>query len=414
MKKAKKLLAAALCGCMILLAGCGKTQSGAPAAGQSQAGADGQGNASPVLARPDHNLITGEEAQGAQSVRPVAVTVNILPKGNPQWGISGAKAVVEVLSEGKVPSMMCLFDGLGELPAVGPVGPARDVPLQLALPSDAVLMHIGANAYSYHLLEQYQYPNLDGYHVGVSCYDLDHDRDQQGYPNEFCWYTKNELLRSGMEQHGLPASTDHAASLLEFGDGAAVPARAPSAGQLLLTFAEGWQVQLNYADGVYRKTMGNGEPHIDAANGEQLAFEYVIVLFCPAGVKDDGYTRNYALTQGTGVYLTKGAYLPIQWQKGRPDQPLRLFDLEGKPIQVTPGRSYIGIYGGFSGQSIQVLNGEGELTLPPVPEALPAPPPPPEPTPRPEEPAPAEGGEPAPEEGGEPAPAEGGEPAPEG
>ena len=408
MKQAKKILAAALCSCMLLLAGCGAKTPGSntPAAGHSQSGQTPE--PTPAPARPDHNLLTGAPAQGAHQVRPIAVMVNIQPKGNPQWGISGAPVVIEVLSEGKIPSMMCLFDGLSEIPSIGPVGPARDVPVQLAMASDAILMQIGANAYTNHLLSQCQYPNLDGYHVGVTCYDMDWERDQQGYPNEFCWYTTNQLMRTGLEQFQMPANTDRGASLLEFGDAASVPSSAPAAGQLLLTYAEGWQVQLNYADGVYFKTTGSGEPHLDAANGQQLAFENVVVLFCPAGVKDDDYTRNYALTQGTGVYLTQGVYQPIQWQKGRPDQPLRLFDLEGEPISVTPGRTYIGVYGGFAGQNIQVMNGGGALSLPPVPEALPAPPPPPEPTPRPEAAAPE--GEPGPE--GEPAPAENTEPAP--
>ena len=50
---------------------------------------------------------------------------------------------------------------------------------------------------------------------------------------------------------------------------------------------------------------------MDAGNNEQAAFTNVFVLYASSGVKDDGVTRQYDLTGGTGIYLTK-------WRMGNP------------------------------------------------------------------------------------------------
>ena len=42
----------------------------------------------------------------------------------------------------------------------------------------------------------------------------------------------------------------------------------------------------------------------------------MFVLSCRAGIKDDGYTRDYDLTSGgEGLYLTGGTWQKIRWGK---------------------------------------------------------------------------------------------------
>ena len=391
----KKILAVLLCLMMLLAVGCGEkdaSQSGSGAESQSagsqsaESQPEEQGPAYPV--RADRNLLTGEYDEGAHTVRPVAVMINDLPGAYPHWGISSARVVVEALSEGKYPSMMCLLDNRSEMPQMGPVGPGRDIMWQLAMPADSVLMQIGGNIYAENLLNQYQYQNLDGYYVGVTAFDFDRDRDAAGYPNEYCWYTKQELLNNGMNQYGMDPATDEALPLLEFSGETVVPEGSQPANRLQIGFSPEATVPLYYEDGRYLKDSYNGDLHMDVANDTQLAFENCVVLFCAAGVKDDGYTRDYDLTEGTGVYMTQGTYLPIRWQKGRPEQPVRLFTMEGEPVLVNPGRTYLAVYGGFDGQWIAVQQDDTALELPEVPGTAPAEPDPAESVP--EEAAPEE------------------------
>lgn len=347
------------------------------------------------------DLITGAVCDEGEVMRPVAVMLrNDHLRGYPQWGISGADALVEVISEGKVPSLMALYSHTRDLPRVGPVGEGRDPLLQFALPGNAVVMQIGSNIYASNLLNLYVDQPLDGYYVGVTSYDFDRDRDAAGYRNEHCWYTKESLLQDGLAQYGLSAAGGASPLFAFVADG--MPGRdAAPAARVEVQFSEEYTIVLEYAEGRWHKYDGNWEPHTDADTGEALSFDKVVILQCAAGVKDDGYTRDYDFTQGTGVYLAGSRCVPMQWQKGAPDQPLRLYDMQGQPLSVVPGRTYIAIYGGFAGQALRVLDPEGrEQPLP----AVPAPMPVREPSPAPEpEPAPEEGAEggPAPEEGGE-------------
>ena len=123
--------------------------------------------------------------------------------------------------------------------------------------------------------------------------------------------------------------------------------------------------------GLYLKNNADGSPMMDAGNNEQAAFTNVFVLYASSGVKDDGVTRQYDLTGGTGIYLTKGGWETIQWTKGDATAPLQLTDASGKTLDVNPGKSFLAIWGGYYGQALRLLDGDGnEQALPEKPALL--------------------------------------------
>ena len=110
---------------------------------------------------------------------------------------------------------------------------------------------------------------------------------------------------------------------------------------------------------------------MDADAGQQVAVTNVFVLYASSGIKDDGYTRQYDLSGGTGIYLTDGAWQEIRWSKGDATAPLMLTNPDGSSLQVNPGKSYIAIWGGYYGQSLSVKAEDGtEQTLPAKPALL--------------------------------------------
>ena len=124
-------------------------------------------------------------------------------------------------------------------------------------------------------------------------------------------------------------------------------------------------------DGVYFKTNADGSEAMDVDAGEQAAFTNVFVLYASSGVKDDGYTRQYDLSGGTGLYLTKGGWQEIRWTKGDATASLVLTDLDGNSLTVNRGKSFIGIWGGYYGQALRVVAEDGtEQTLPEKPALL--------------------------------------------
>ena len=146
-----------------------------------------------------------------------------------------------------------------------------------------------------------------------------------------------------------------------------------NATELHITFSDGDTEGFYYSvnDGVYFKTNTDGSEAMDADAGQQAAFTNVFVLYASSGVKDDGYTRQYDLSGGTGLYLTGGAWEQIQWTKEDATGPLQLTAADGSPLVVSPGKSFIAIWGGYYGQSLTLTGADGTAqTLPEKPALL--------------------------------------------
>ena len=384
-------------------------QTGAGASGEAASSGSGTVSQAAPTATPTpepkeyvvgFDPLTGEQIDENDRSRPIAVMIQNNKAGYPQWGIKGAEVLVEAITEGKTTSMMAMYsghEGLSE--KVGAVGPARDLFWQIAMPTDSILMQIGGNIYASNLLNTYEYQNLDGHYVGVTAFDLDYEKDKT-VNHEYCWYTTQSLMEAGLEHYGMsregdrlslfnyavpgqeatpaPANSEGAASASAAATPAATPAETASqpmeATRIEITFAEENTIPLLYNGDSNRweKYDIDWEPQTDGTYPEDmdpmekmLTFDNVLVLYCSAGVKDDGYTRDYDLSEGTGLYLNGPTCKMIRWKKDGVTGGFTIYDQDGKteyPLQ--PGKCYIAIYGGFDGQAIKVQNSSSQdLTL---------------------------------------------------
>ena len=356
----------------LLFSGCsfpgGTASSQAPATQETAAP-----SAEPTpAAEPVPNPLTGVADADYTNRRPVAVTLRTLEGAAPQWGLSSADVLVEGVSEGTTASLMALYSSVDNISKAGPVGPGRDLLLQMALPLNALPVHIDKNIYASNLLNTLTYQDLDGYHIGKAAFAFDQDRQNAGYREENCWYTTGELIKNGLNTYGTSLEGANT-PLFVFGERPAVEESARNATALTIAFSPDDGEQLNYAadTGLYVKTNADGSPTVDADNGQQVAFTNVLVLYASSGIKDDGYTRDYDLTGGTGLYLTGGAWEQIQWTKEDATGPLQLTAADGSPLVVSPGKSFIAIWGGYYGQSLTLTGADGTAqTLPEKPALL--------------------------------------------
>ena len=351
----------------LLLSGCNKEKVDISSTSESAATAEPTPQAEPVP-----NPLTGAADADYTNRRPVAVTLRTLDGAAPQWGLSTADVLVEGVTEGTTASLMAIFSNADAISKVGPVGPGRDLLLQLALPLNAMPVHIDKNIYASNLLNTLSYQDLDGYHIGKAAFAFDQDRQNAGYREENCWYTTGELIKNGLNTYGTSLEGANT-PLFVFGERPAVEESARNATALTIAFSPDDSEQLNYAadTGLYVKTNADGSPTVDADNGQQVAFTNVLVLYASSGIKDDGYTRDYDLTGGTGLYLTGGAWEQIQWTKEDATGPLQLTAADGSPLVVSPGKSFIAIWGGYYGQSLTLTGADGTAqTLPEKPALL--------------------------------------------
>ncbi len=101
----------------------------------------------------------------------------------------------------------------------------------------------------------------------------------------------------------------------------------------------------------YSLRYGSINPSTDANNGQQLAFENILVLFTQFDVYPDPGGSGYDLQKvdytfgGVGYYFSGGKAEPIRWQKGAPLQPLRILDGGGheQSVKINPGKTYIAV-----------------------------------------------------------------------
>lgn len=410
MKFGKQALAFALALTLALLAGCGAPA--APSAGSAGSGQPASAAPTPEpepqqpqasgempAAQPGISALTGREAK-AEGMRPVAVMLYNTQACRPQWGISTADILIEANTEGQGSRLMALYEGYEQVERAGPVGPGRDVFLQLAMPFGAIPMFIGSDVYTSNLLNLYAYQPLDGRYAGVNAFDYDPSR-RAIYNSEYGWYTHKDLIPGALELYGQSAQ-GATPTFFYFAEGSAP--QAANGGTLEIGYGSERCAVLEYDPAEERYYLKEGGEFQTDANTEDgnVRFMNVVLLMARAGYKDDGVTRNYDLASGEGLYLSKGGARTIRWTKSGPQSPVQLFDEAGAALAVEPGRTYIGVWGGFEGQTLRLLAQDGsEQPLPPAPEPL-------EDLQPPEAEDGEAGGEPAPDAG-----ADEGEPAPE-
>lgn len=150
-----------------------------------------------------------------------------------------------------------------------------------------------------------------------------------------------------------------------------MPAQGDAA-DVAFSFSDSGAVTLTYdaAAAKYLKT-AYGAPQVDESTGAQLAFDNVLVLFTDIKLKNPDDPNNlvtdFAMSSGTGYYCYGGKFRAVTWEKGNPEDPLRLKDENGAALQVNVGKSYVAIVGKdregtllFGGVSpTGVIGGEG-------------------------------------------------------
>ena len=376
MKLAKRAVAAALA--VLLLAGCAASAPSGSSGTSQSTSQPAQATPEPHAANTEMPLpeagisaLTGRAAENPGR-RPVAVMVSNDAAARPQWGIGTADLLIEANTGGENTSLMAVFDSLEKAVKVGPVCQGRDLFLQLVMPVNAIPMYIGSDIYTSNLVNWFTYQPLDGVYIGVNAYNLDGQRDLTA-PQELSWYADNRLIQSAMESYG--QSVDGETPTFFYFDEAAAPAKG-NGYRLDIGYGAQRTAQLVYDEGEDSYFLKeNDQDQLDGTLEDgRVRCTNVILLMASSGFKDDGVTRDYDMTGGDGLYLSGGGAVQIKWQKGEADQPLQLFDAEGQPLSVRPGRSYIGVWGGFEGQSLRLLDASGaEQALPAAPAPMAAP-----------------------------------------
>ena len=304
------------------------------------------------------NPFTGEEKPEGyrENPRPVAVMINNIRQAMPQSGLSLADVTYEIVTEGGITRLMCVFSDytvLGDTP-LGPVRSARNQFVELILPYNPIYMHIGESNRARLLLNNYGYEDREINGNFKSIEDLYFYRDlarwRSGYDWEHVCYTTGTQIGEAIVGLELPEQGEPTTPIFNFVNYNDAPRLLE--GGLATSIKWEFSAQPYRSTLTYDETLNQylksqfGAPQIDASTGRQLAYTNALVLFTQMELYPGDTLMNVTYDNGFGYYFYGGRYEQVRWIKGStPTNPLRIVDAAGNEIDVAlnTGNTYIAI-----------------------------------------------------------------------
>ena len=344
--------------------GKGGASSSSPAASSSPAVSSQAASSAPALPAYDADPLTGQAKSG--NGRIIAVMVNNIcnsarQNARPQRGLSSASIVIESRVEGNISRLCALYSNVDAIPEVGPLRSGRDQFLQLVMPWKALYYHDGESIFCTQYINQWNYSGLN---IGGKSYfntpthpHVAH-RDPRGgvVAYEHTEFTSGPEIRQAAENAGIGLTYDYDTTFFPFTDYRTGEIEmldgCQAARSVTVRHSAKYQSAFSYsaADKAYRMQMysartGAFEDAVDELNGQQLAFENLLVCFAPiaAYAGDSGDVQEVQYIAGGPAYLfTRGRVRVCQWSKQAPDLPLEVTD-NGQPVTFNRGRTYLAI-----------------------------------------------------------------------
>ncbi len=296
------------------------------------------------------NRLTGLAtlSEKAYGKRPVAIMINNVRAALPQYGISKADLMFEVIVEGGITRMMAVFGDYTKVPNVCSVRSCRYYFPILAYGLDAVYICFGSN-------KTFGTPTLKrlgiDYFDGAANYITDlFGRDSarlKKYASEHTAYVKGENIPKVLESKKIRTDYNEGKNVPIFNfreEGHAVATGDTFCDKVKLSFSPSYFSTFTYdaEKKVYLK-QHNGSAHKDSVSGEQLNYTNLFVLETDVKKHTDNYLMKVELKGGNGYYISMGKSQKITWKKPAEGDTIQVFDSTGAPLQVNPGQSYIGI-----------------------------------------------------------------------
>ena len=342
----------------------GASSSSSMAASSAPAASSQAASSAPSLPAYDADPLTGQAKSG--NGRIIAVMVNNIcnsarQNARPQRGLSSASIVIESRVEGSISRLCALYSNVDAIPEVGPLRSGRDQFLQLVMPWKALYYHDGESIFCTQYINQWNYSGLN---IGGKSYfntpthpHVAHRDPRDGVvAYEHTEFTSGPEIRQAAQNAGIGLTYDYDTTFFPFTDYRTGEIEllegCQAARSVTVRHSAKYQSAFSYsaADKVYRMQMysartGAFENAVDELNGQQLAFENLLVCFAPiaAYAGDSGDVQEVQYIAGGPAYLfTRGRVRVCQWSKQAPDLPLEVTD-NGQPVTFNRGRTYLAI-----------------------------------------------------------------------
>ena len=294
--------------------------------------------------------LTGLAAESDLSAkRPVAIMIKNLRASCPQVGVDQADIIYECLVEGGITRLMMVVLDYEKLPEVGSIRSARDYYLNFAADYDALFVHAGGSPFAYDSIKERKVNNLDGVNMWdieeITFYRNAERMKTMGY--EHSMVSNGEKIAAGVKykkyRTDLTEDFDYPLDFVNPGESVSYDSKAQSI-HIPLSISQVTDFVYDSERGEYLRYQFNGEKHVEATTGEQLAFKNVMILFCKTGAitGDPKYRIDVeTVGEGSGYYAVNGTYTKIKWVKDSNESPIRFYGEDGEALMMNPGKTFI-------------------------------------------------------------------------
>lgn len=309
----------------------------------------------PELAEPEPEIITYinpltglEKEKDLTNKRPITVMINNLYDALPQVGISEADVVYEILEEGGITRLLCVYNDYENIPEIGSVRSARDYYIDVAHAHDAIFVHAGGSTYAYSDLRTRRTDNIDGIYTNQFYRSAERRKTMS---MEHTLMISGKGIDEAIAAKGYRTETN---ALCPLSFGWNYSKGTETANHISFPFSIGYNPKpyvTAYFDydaekGEYLKGQFNA-PHIDGDDNTQLSFKNVVTLTCPMNIIPGdalGCIQVHFTGWGFGTYSVDGTHREIVWKKPDRSSAYSLFEADGEtPLLVAPGKTYIAL-----------------------------------------------------------------------
>lgn len=294
---------------------------------------------SSVPAEPEYavNNLTGVKDLDidAQNNRPVAIMINNIEIAQKvQTGLNKADIVYETEVEGSITRLLAVYKDVSSVEKIGTVRSARYPYIDLAMGHNAIYVHHGQdpNYAKAHLKDCDSYALSEG-NSGV--------RLSNGLKTEHTLYGYGDKLWNNLGKK-FKTQTDNISNWQNFAEEGNIVGFTDTAINVTLPLTKINKSVFKYDSekGKYIRFMGSTQRN-DYVTGEPHYIKNVFLLNTTITDYPDGYHRKVALTSGTGYYFVNGTYTKINWSKGNASSPMKFTNLDGTPLTVAQGNSWV-------------------------------------------------------------------------
>ena len=312
----------------------------------------------PPVFVPDGNVnpLTGEcdgISDAALQRMPVAVMVNNIKTALPQWGISQADIIYEMLAEGRITRFLAIFKDPSKIDKLASIRSSRPYYIDIAQSYGAVYLHFGGSEPAYAAIAaRKDLINLDGIRGGWegSLYNRDPGRKKSmGY--EHSVYATGQSIEDALATLKQDLTQETQPSAFTFTDTVEnTPAsvqNGQSAGKVTVTFSSSHKpwFEYNAESGTWLRYQ-YGVPQMDAIQEKQIEVKNLLVLRMATRDVPGSELKLIEITTtgtGDGYYFCNGKYVPITWQKDKYNSEIHYFTEDGSPLEVARGKTFVSV-----------------------------------------------------------------------